>query len=223
MPCPISQENEKQDDGQNKHERVLSHDSTSLLSPLDREHPHGTTPAKTARSRTPHKFANPALAPLSQRLQDVLGINPSGDELRAILHHRGEHTFSVQIHEGHAAQVHHALSKSILDVCLLPIRFELRYPRPGEPALQVPSLFCGLVDDGDSQHCSLRSQSEIAHGVPFSNWTMKFLKVDAVAGDSPKKKNSGQEACQRATARFMAACRFHGIEKFMNPIVGNKI
>jgi hypothetical protein len=123
----------------------------------------------------------------------VLGINARGDELRAILHHRGEHSFSIQIHECHAAQVHYALSKFILTVRLLPIRFELRYPRPGEPALQVPSLLCGLVDDRDSQHCSLRSQSEIAHGVPFSDWKMKFLKVDGVAGDRQKKKATGRK------------------------------
>jgi len=76
----------------------------------------GTTGAKTARSRTPDEFADPALTPLLQRLQNVLCIDASGDELRAILDHRGENAFSIQVHERHAAHVHDAFVGSILTV-----------------------------------------------------------------------------------------------------------
>jgi len=32
----------------------------------------------------------------SPRLQDVLGVDARGEELRAIIHHRGEHALSVR-------------------------------------------------------------------------------------------------------------------------------
>jgi hypothetical protein len=147
------------------------------------------TPPKTVRSKAPHKFADPALTPLLQRLQDVLGVDSRGEELRAILHHRSEHAFSLQIHERHAAYVHDAFAISIQAMWLFPIRFELRNPWPREPAFQGPSLFLGLVGNRDSQHCSLRSQSEIAHGVPFFDLEIKFLKVDGITGDETKIKS----------------------------------
>jgi hypothetical protein len=106
-------------------------------------------------------------------------------------------------------------------VGLFPIRFELRNPRPGEPPLQIPSLLRGLVEDRDSQHCFLRSWNEIANGVPFSESGLKFLKVNGDSGDRTKKKICSQEACQRATARLVAACRFHGIEKNCESRCGN--
>src|ERR1700733_4947361 len=70
--------------------------------------------SKTVHSPTHDKFANPALASLLQDLQDVFGVHARGDELRAGLHHCGEHAFSVQIHERHAAHVNHAFAIAIL-------------------------------------------------------------------------------------------------------------
>ena len=181
------------------------------------------TPAKTARSSAPHKFADPALTPLFQHFQDVLGVHARGDELRTILHHRGKYAFPLQIHERHAAHVHDAFVISILTVRLFPIRFELRDPRFGEPTLQSPSLFLGPVANRDSQHCSLRSQSEIAHGVPFSDSELNFLKVAEVRGDKTKRKIGSREACQSATARFVAVCRFRGTGTILNPVANNEI
>ena len=76
------------------------------------------------------------------------------------------------------------------------------------------------------QRCSVRSsvivilstalsclQMEIAHGVPFSDSRMNFLKVDGIRGDKSRNKISSREMCQRATARFMAVCHFRGIRK----------
>ena len=80
----------------------------------------------------------------------MLGVHTGGDKLGAILDHRGENTFTVQIHERHAAYVHKAVAVSILTVRLFPIRFELRNPWPREPPLQSPSLFHRLVGNRDS-------------------------------------------------------------------------
>jgi hypothetical protein len=76
----------------------------------------GATPAKRQCSSTPDDFADPALTPLLQRLQNMLGVDASGDELRAILDHRGENSFSIQIHERHVTNVNDALAGSILTV-----------------------------------------------------------------------------------------------------------
>lgn len=176
-------------------------------------HRHGASTKKSAPSRTPDEFADPALTPFLQNLQDVLRIYARGDELRAVLHHRGEHPFSVQVDERHAAYVHYALAASILTVRLFPIRFQLRDPGPREPALQRPSLFLGLVGDRDSQHCVLRSRCEIAHGMPFSELEVKFSKDDGATGDGANRENQAEGTCQCATARFVALCRLPGTEK----------
>jgi hypothetical protein len=47
------------------------------------------------------------------------------------------------------------------------------------------------------------------------------LKVNGDSGDRTTKKICSQEACQRATARLVAACRFHGIEKNCESRCGN--
>ncbi len=67
------------------------------------------------------------------------------------------------------------------------------------------------------------SWNEIAHGVPFSDSEMKFLKVDGVTGDRTKEKLRPREACQRATARFVALCHLRGTGKIVNPLAEIKI
>jgi hypothetical protein len=124
----------------------------------------------------------------------MLGVDARGDELRAVLDHRGENTFSVQVHERHAAYVHNAAAVSVLTMRLFPIQFELCNPWPREPALQGPSLFLGLVGNRDSQHCSLRSQHGVAHGMPFSDSEITFSKIDGVTGDKTKRE-SGRRRC----------------------------
>ena len=66
-------------------------------------------------------------------------------------------------------------------------------------------------------------QMEIAHGVPFSDSRMNFLKVDGVTGDRTKMKIRPWEMCLRASARFVAACQLRGTGKIVNPVVENRI
>src|SRR6266699_1045356 len=84
------------------------------------------SPARAAWSKTPRKFAHPALTSLLEHLQDVFGVHARGNELRPILHHCGEHAFSLQIHKCHATDVHDAFAVAIRAVRLFPIRFQLR-------------------------------------------------------------------------------------------------
>jgi hypothetical protein len=68
-----------------------------------------------------------------------------------------------------------------------------------------------------------RSQREIANGVPFSDSEIKFLKVGGVTGDRTSRKIRPTKAFQRATASFMAVCRFHGTGEIVNPVPENII
>ena len=96
---------------------VMTKHSTPLAGPWPiHRSSRRAAPANTARSKAAHTSANPALTALLEDLQDVLGVHTGGDKLRAILDHRGENTFTVQIHERHAAHVHDAIPVSILTV-----------------------------------------------------------------------------------------------------------
>jgi hypothetical protein len=143
----------------------------------------------------------------------VFRVDACSEKFSTVPHHLCEDSLSVEIYERHVTHVHDAFAFSILTMSLFPIRFELRNPGSGEAALQDPSLFARLVGNRNSQHLSLRSQNEIAHAVPFLDSALKFLNVDGVSGDRTKMKIRSDDPCQRATARFVAACRFHGIEK----------
>src|SRR4029077_4153718 len=112
-----------------------------------------------------------------------LRVDACSEKFSTVSHHLGEDSLSVEIYERHVTHVHDAFVFSIFTMRLFPIRLELRNPGPGKPPLQDPSLFAGLVCNRNSQHCSLRSQNEIAHAVPFLNSALKFLNVDGVSGD----------------------------------------
>ena len=160
--------------------------------------------------RTLHEFANPALAPSFQHFQQVLCVYARGDELRAIVHHRGENAFSFQIHECHTAYVHHAFAYSARAMGSLPVRSEETDPWPGQPALQRPPLLRGLFEDCCSQHRSLHSHSGSARAMPISNSETKSRKGKADYGIEEKRNFAGgplqavRKPAKWQSARLMA-------------------
>src|ERR1700676_5355242 len=67
-----------------------------------------------------------------------------------------------------------------------------------------------------------RSRSEIAHEVPFFDLEMKFSKVAGVTADRMEKKIKLSETWQRASARLVALCRFHGTEESLGSAGGKQ-
>jgi hypothetical protein len=85
-------------------------------------------------------------------LENVLGVDSGGRELRPASGQHAQESFTALVDERDFVQVHDASAFHISAVVLPPARSELTYPGVRKPAMKNPSLFRPCFTEIDLQH-----------------------------------------------------------------------